>query len=528
MTRADNRNWKIETGKFPSLLRRGYRGGREFPFLPRRGLRGGAELPSLLTRGLRGGALVLLFALTLLVARSASAQVATGMPPFGSFSGGPIDVVDNSNLNVHIQVPVINKAGRGMPFNYALTYDSSIWSPVNSVGQSTWTPLNSTSSTWGWGAGSQAMLGYVSYYTTEPSCVDHNGKQYYYEVLSSWAYYDAQGTGHAFPSSFSVSNESLTPCVAGTYPPYSGSSTTTDGSGWQISVTAGALGFPAQPTATEYSVSGVAFAAPFFVGSSNPGSLTDANGNVISYSGGTFTDTLGSTALTIAGLPPTTTYTYTGPGSASTVTVRYTQKTVQTNFGCSGISEYGPSPIYLVSEIDLPDQYSSTQGITTDRYLINYEKTYNFPNSVTGRIASITLPTGGTISYLYAPTQGPNDINCNNGGATIVSRTTPDGTWTYELGSVSAPEDSQGNYAYTTFQFQGIYETERDVYTTIGGTLLETVNTCYNSSSTSCNGTAVTLPITQRTVTTTMGGLKSQVQTFYNGSGLVTKVDEYD
>jgi hypothetical protein len=124
----------------------------------------------------------------------------------------------------------------------------------------------------------------------------------------------------------------------------------------------------------------VAFTAPFFVGSSNPGSLTDANGNVISYSGGTFTDTLATTALTIAGLPPTTTYTYTGPGGASTVTVKYTQKTVQTNFGCSGISEYGPNSIYLVSEIDLPDQGS----VSTDKYTINYETTYNYPNSVTG------------------------------------------------------------------------------------------------------------------------------------------------
>jgi hypothetical protein len=123
MTRAENGNWKIETGKFPSLLRRGYRGGREFPSLPRRGYRGGPELPSLLRRGcrggrefpslprrgprggsefpsllrrgLRGGALVLLFTLTLLAARPASAQVATGLPPYGSFSGGPFDVVDN-------------------------------------------------------------------------------------------------------------------------------------------------------------------------------------------------------------------------------------------------------------------------------------------------------------------------------------------------------------------------------------------------------------------------------------------------
>ena len=31
-------------------------------------------------------------------------QPATGVPAFGSFSGGPFDVVNNSNLNVHADV----------------------------------------------------------------------------------------------------------------------------------------------------------------------------------------------------------------------------------------------------------------------------------------------------------------------------------------------------------------------------------------------------------------------------------------
>jgi hypothetical protein len=131
MTRAENGNWKIETGKLPSLLRRGYRGGREFPSLPRRGLRGGSEFPSLPRRGLRGGsefpslprrglrggALVLLLALTLLAVRPASAQVATGFPPFGKFSGGTFDTVDLDNLNVHFSIPILNKQGVGLPFN---------------------------------------------------------------------------------------------------------------------------------------------------------------------------------------------------------------------------------------------------------------------------------------------------------------------------------------------------------------------------------------------------------------------------
>src|SRR5215831_18090142 len=73
------------------------------------------------------------------------AQVATGTPPFGSFSGGP-EVINNANLNVHWTIPVRHKPGRGTSFDYDLTYDSSVWSPVTSGGTTTWQPV----SNWGW------------------------------------------------------------------------------------------------------------------------------------------------------------------------------------------------------------------------------------------------------------------------------------------------------------------------------------------------------------------------------------------
>ncbi len=88
----------------------------------------------MLRRGLRGGALVLLLTLTLLVARPASAQVATGFPPYGSFTAGTFETINNANLNVHFAIPIISKKGQSMPFNYAVTYDSLVWSPVSSVG----------------------------------------------------------------------------------------------------------------------------------------------------------------------------------------------------------------------------------------------------------------------------------------------------------------------------------------------------------------------------------------------------------
>jgi hypothetical protein len=87
----------------------------------------------------------------------------TGTPPFGSFGGGPFDTVNLGNLNVHFAIPVIHKAGRGMPFTYDLSYDSSIWSPVNSSGTSTWTPVPN----WGWRGVTEITTGYVSIQTVD-------------------------------------------------------------------------------------------------------------------------------------------------------------------------------------------------------------------------------------------------------------------------------------------------------------------------------------------------------------------------
>jgi len=73
-------------------------------------------------------------------------QVKTGTPPFGSFGGGPFDAINLGNLNVHFAVPIIHKAGRGLPLNYDLSFDSSVWYPVGVSGNQVWQPVGN----WGW------------------------------------------------------------------------------------------------------------------------------------------------------------------------------------------------------------------------------------------------------------------------------------------------------------------------------------------------------------------------------------------
>src|SRR5882762_6108032 len=98
------------------------------------------------------------------------AQVQTGTPPFGSFAGGP-DVINLANLNSHLTIPVLHKAGRGTDFTYDLSYDSSIWYPVGVSGSQTWQPVTN----FGWRGLTEVLTGYVSNTTTHVTVCNGQG-----------------------------------------------------------------------------------------------------------------------------------------------------------------------------------------------------------------------------------------------------------------------------------------------------------------------------------------------------------------
>jgi RHS repeat-associated protein len=292
-----------------------------------------------------------------------------------------------------------------------------------------------------------------------------------------------------------------------------------------------------------YTPSGLIITPPLF--RNYPGSIDDPNGNSITFatSSGTttFTDTLGLTALTVSGSGTPSSpvdYTYAGWSGQATVQVNYGTYTVQTNFGCSGIVEYGATQQYLVSSITLPDNTS---------YSFTYETTPGYAPHVTGRLASVTLPTGGTITYSYSG--GSNGVICQDGSVPTLTRTvnpggggTP-GTWTYvhtEGTSTSTTKITDPNSNDTVMTFYGpyaysnAYEEQRTMYNGSqgSGNVMETVNTCYNGVSIPCVGTNVNLPITERAITTALtttgGTVESETDTYYNNYGFVTKIDEYD
>ena len=98
----------------------------------------------------------------LAVCHGAFAQSNTGVQPFGSFTGGGLDTINVRNGNLHISIPILSKSGRGLPFSYSLSYDSTIWQPAGpdfrDNGPTQWVPAPN----YGWNPGSSALKNALS------------------------------------------------------------------------------------------------------------------------------------------------------------------------------------------------------------------------------------------------------------------------------------------------------------------------------------------------------------------------------
>ncbi|HWY53095.1 MAG TPA: RHS repeat-associated core domain-containing protein [Terriglobales bacterium] len=451
-----------------------------------------------------------------------SAQVTTGIPPFSSITGGQYDTINLANLTVLITIPVRSKAVGPIPMSFALSGNSDfvalpaqhrIWAGGFSGLRGAATPFLSATTTVSWG------------HRQSTNCANGDPTT----LFTNWSFSDQIGTFHSFPSTVQVD-------TAGCITP-SSSGVATDGSGYTLVLNA-------LPTLTSivYDVSGnkISNVLP-------TGTVTDPDGNQISITGkgcgnpcqgGIFdyndalSQTLFLTATLGGGQLGPDTYVYTdAAGGSPTFTVGYYQPTQKTNFTCLNIAEVPSIPVYYPSSVTLPDNSS---------FVIGYEPTPGGPTGdVTGRIASLKLPTGGTISYSYSG--GNNGINCSDGTVATLQRSTPDGTWTYThtppaAGSVistTSVKDPAGNE--TDYTFAGIYETLRVVKDVKLGVVRQ-VTTCYNGNVNNglggCQspGSVPTLPIFQTDVYTWAGMTpQSLVETKYDKTyGLVTSVGRWD
>jgi RHS repeat-associated protein len=265
--------------------------------------------------------------------------------------------------------------------------------------------------------------------------------------------------------------------------------------------------------------------------------ITDPNGNVISASSGSptvVTDTLGVPELSISlGSSPTlcgstgvgATFTYPTSTGTAVVTVNCTEYSVQTDFGVKGVHEYGPANSYFPSSIDLPDGSS---------YAFTYES--QVAGTVTGRIASVTYPSGEVVSYTYTGS-GPGILLRTAANDTVYKYSTnspSDGTNTL-VSDYSTSSGHANNTSLYTFIPSPIYGTLHLVQTqeyqgAATGTPLRTTLYCYNGNLTNCTSTGIDMPVTQVDKFITLGGMStsSRTSTTIDSYGNATMVALYD
>jgi len=440
----------------------------------------------------------------------------TGMPRFGSFANFGPGTLNLANLNNHLGFSIFTKGGRGMPFNFNLSHDTSIWYPADVSGNNVWQPVPN----WGWRGPTGAFTGQISVTTTSALCWNpQTHLQEWYTRYDFTGYRDSLGTMHPVTGAYSIARNN---CFS--QPPVSG--TASDGSGYTI--------VPSDDGSSQaqvLSASGTVISnQPSGVGMGSA-TIIDPNGNMISAANGVFADTTGTTVLTVTGGTPNplvftySTLTGASPGTpgTSTVTVSYKQYTMQTNFGCNNIQEYGPAADYLVDTIQYDADGSS--------YQFSYEPTPGISGAVTGRLASVKLRTGATISYSY--TGSNNGIVCADGSTAGLDLTTLDGKWHYSRGGsgtqwTTTVVDPQSNN--TVYNFSGNFETSHKIYAgQASGNPFLTILTCYNGE-TNCDTAVVFAPITQKKVITQWPNMSaSAIQTVYDPTyGLVTETDTYD
>lgn len=361
----------------------------------------------------------------LILTNSMPAQVSTGVPPFASTSSNGGAIINLGNLNVQYGAPIISKPGRGIPFNYVLRFDNSVWFPSGGK----WTPVTN----WGWHGPSDAVTGRVATRSITSRCIDPDTGFTVFYLTHIWGpFTDGFGVTHQVFTSETDSSV----CGPGSN---SGPSVAADGSGYTLEVGGQVIARNGQRISP---VSGTGFSS---------GTLPDSNGNQITATNGVFTDTLGMNVLTATGgAPNPLTFAYKdSTNTPRSITVNYTSYTVKTNFACSGITEYPATSASLVSSIVYPDGTS---------YSFTYEPTPGFAGDVTGRLHSITLPTGATVTYNY--TGANNGVICADGSTAGFDLITTDGTtsysrsgsgtnWTTTVLDASTPTRNQ-----TTINFQ--------------------------------------------------------------------------
>ena len=344
-----------------------------------------------------------------------------GLPVNGVFSGGQIDSVQLNNGNLHLDIPLLDLPGVGIPIHIHFLYDSKIFG--YQTDQSSYTYYVTATP-----AAAVSYPGFVqSSYASHQNSVTCGGIQYNDAVLDSLTFTDEDRTSHQFPveGGYMASSPSCDNNPAGT------KFYAMDASGIFANRATNTGNF-----ASVITKQGVKYSFPTI--GTLPILVEDANGNelsVTSASGGPdqsttiITDTIGRQVQIIghfatAYQPDTIQYTD-QDGNPQTISIAWTSIPIDTSSLCKmGYTCQGPAAKFWVpSKITLQDNSTTYQ--------------FQWYSTGLGDLQSVTLPTGATISYTYVPSDA--------GGDAVKTRTI-----------VSGGQSSQWTYNYSWNPSQGI------------------------------------------------------------------------
>jgi len=461
--------------------------------------------------------------MSLALAQSGPDDPGAGLLPFSTQVGGANESVDLATSNVFVTIPLRSKAGK-VPFELSLSGNFHPWIGSIQDGQQ-W---NVTAGLTG---GPSGLLGGRLSYTIK----DNQGCSPYVDSEETvYGIVDGTGALHSAPATIHSNSH----CGA-----TSATVNAKDDSGLSAYVTYGSYGY------TLYDRSGNVLTIN---STTHNQTLTDPDLTTMQQVFtswplvGSYTDTLAQTPISFSFGNPTgnpDTYTFTGgDGNTQTYTVKYLTKTLATAFHCTSplVAEANQKTIYLPTTI--------TFKTTGETYTLTYEQTPGYSSSYsTGRLTSITFPSGGSVSYTYSDSSGHNGIECHTGVVPTLTRTVKDNngntsTYTYIDSDVENGTDytvtadfpyvhGNANNSTIVFSFKDTLQTEAQYYQgTATGTPLKTVLTCYNANFTTC-ATPPSVPstVTQTDVYTYLGAsTPSLVETTFDTYGNTTSLARYD
>jgi len=330
---------------------------------------------------------------------TANAQVAPGTPSFVPQDCHEFDCIDLLNNNVILNATIRNKSGL-FPMNAMLSMDSymQITGPPFA-----WWP--STTALFGYTVNNIGVLlpagskqtGFLNSAST--TCPTGGGSTTKY-----WNFYFVTGDGasHFLPATdvtYASPCNNNSPLI----------DSVIDGTGYVLTIN-NAMVSTVQSSGGATVVQTSVSCGFDGLGTCYGGTVTDSNGNVLAVSDSSpfdVTDTMGVTALAFSGRSTTSSsFAWNDvTGHQQSVSVAHTTEGIATGFSCSP----GPADYYPAVNEALPTSITFADGRSLG---ISYETTPGHSADTTGRVAGLTLPETGTVSYTY----GQGTVSgCSNG-----------------------------------------------------------------------------------------------------------------